>query len=60
MFLATQPKENKEVIVSQLTTIHGRHHGPTMVLAGVDFLLLSCSTGVASHGCPWERSKYIQ
>jgi len=60
MFSATRPKEDEEAIVTQLTTVHSRHHGSIVVLAGMDFLPLSCSTGVESHGCPWGGSKYIQ
>jgi len=59
IFSATQPKENEEATVSLFTTVHGRHHGPTVVWAGIGFLLFCYSTGVASHGCPWGKSKYI-
>ena len=58
-FLATQLRENKEATVTQLTTICGRHHGQSVVLAGVKFLLFSCSTCVTSHGHLWG-SKYTQ
>jgi len=59
MFSATQSKENEEATATQLTTVRGRHHDPTVVLVGIDFLLLSCFTGVALHECSWGRSKYI-
>jgi len=60
MFLATQPKKNEEATISPFTTVCGRPHDLTMVLAEIDFLLFSCSTGIAVHGCPWGRSKYTK
>jgi len=46
-------RENEEATVTQLTTLHGRHHGWTVVLAGTKFLLFSYSTGITPHGHPW-------
>ena len=60
MLLATHPKENEMATFSPLTMARARHHGPTVVLAGIGFLLFPCSMGVTSHGGPWGRSKYIQ
>jgi len=37
MFLVTQAKEDEEEIVAQVTTVHGSHHSPTVVLAGTNF-----------------------
>jgi len=44
-FSATQPKENEEAIVTQLTIVRGRHHGCTMVFARTKF-----STLLLLHG----------
>jgi len=50
MFSATQPKENEEATISPLAMVHGRHHGPTVVSAGADFLLFPCFRGIAAYG----------
>jgi len=47
-------KTNEEASVTQLTTVRGKHHGPTVVLAGTNFLLLSCSMGITPHSHPWR------
>jgi len=49
---ATKPKEDEETTISPLTAVRGRHHSPTVVLAGTDFMLFSYFMGVATHGCP--------
>ena len=35
-FSAIKAEENKQVIVTQLTTVRGGHHGLTVVLAGTN------------------------
>ena len=51
-------KENEEAMISSFTTVCGSHHSSTVVLAGNDFLLFSCSVRIVAHGCLWGRSKY--
>ena len=36
MFSVTQPKENEEATVSLFTTVHGRHHGLTVIFTGTE------------------------
>jgi len=45
-------KKNEEGTVLPLIMVCGRHHAPIVALDGIDFLLFSCSTGIATHECP--------
>jgi len=54
IFSATQSKEDEEATVTQLTMVRGRYHGPIVVLVETDFLLLSCTTGIALHRGLWR------
>jgi len=46
MFLGTQSKEDKEATITQLTTVHGRHHGPWQAPR-------------SDHGLCWNRFSFL-
>jgi len=50
MNLSRTMKENEEASSYHLTTIYGRHHGPTMVLIGIEFCTLLILYGHGIRG----------